>query len=132
MADGKFIGIDYGTKHVGIALSDETGTLAFPKFVFPNNNKLLFAITEFCKEENIKGIVLGESEDLDGTPNPIMKKINVFSERLKEGTGLPIYFEKEFWSSAEARKTPGRTEMTDASAAAIILQRYLDKNKNGN
>jgi putative holliday junction resolvase len=122
-----FLGIDYGTKRVGIAVSDESGRLAFPKKVVPQSPMLLDVVALFAEEEHVRGIVLGESRDLSGRPNPIFDEIKRFGDVLAEKTGLPVMYEQEYWTSQEARKTQGMTEMNDASAAALILQRYLDK-----
>ena len=123
----KFLGVDYGTKRVGIATSDEDGRLAFPKNVLKNTNSLIKEIKEICVEENIVGVVVGESRNLDGTPNPLMKNIDTFMEQMKKEIDVPLYFEPEFFTSHQAQKIQGKNDMLDASAAAIILQSYLDK-----
>ncbi|NTV44829.1 MAG: pre-16S rRNA-processing nuclease YqgF [Candidatus Yonathbacteria bacterium] len=122
-----FLGIDYGTKRVGIAVSDESGRLAFPKKVVPQSPMLLEVIQLFAEEANAQGVVLGESRDLSGRPNPIFDEIKRFGDSVAERTGLPVAYEPEYWTSQEARKTQGMTDMNDASAAALILQRFLDK-----
>ena len=126
----RFLGIDYGTKRVGLALSDEDGQLAFPKSVLSNTDSLIDEIREICVEENISGIVIGESLDLDGTPNPLMKDIGIFMEKLKEEINIPLHLEPEFLTSHQAQKIQGKNKMLDASAAAIILQSFLDKENN--
>lgn len=136
------MGIDYGTKKVGIALSDAEGRLAFPKVILPNNTDLVAAVTEIVTREGAEFVVVGESLDLSGMPNDLMREIRRFSEALTEATGLPVAFQKEFMTSVEARrptdgkkglharktKTPKQGNV-DASAAALILQRYLDANR---
>ena len=126
----RFLGIDYGTKRVGLALSDEDGQLAFPKSVLSNTKDLIEDIKKICVEENISGVVIGESRDLDGTPNPLMKDIEVFMEKLKKEINTPLYLEPEFLTSHQAQKIQGKNSMLDASAAAIILQSFLDKENN--
>ena len=126
----RFLGIDYGTKRVGLALSDEDGHLAFPKSVLSNTDNLIDEIKEICVEENISGVVIGESRDLDGTPNPLMKDIEIFMEQLKKEIDIPLYLEPEFFTSYQAQKIQGKNKMLDASAAAIILQSFLDKENN--
>ena len=123
----RFLGIDYGTKRVGTALSDEDGQLAFPKSVLSNTDSLVDEIKKICAEENISGVVIGESRDLDGTPNPLMKDIEIFMEELKKEINIPLYLEPEFLTSHQAQKIQGKNKMLDASAAAIILQSYLDR-----
>ncbi len=124
----KIIGIDYGNKRVGVAISDISGKLAFPLSVLENNDKLLEKIQVVIKNEEVKKIVVGESKKFSGEPNKIMKDIEVFVEKLKKDTPLEVVLEPEFLSSHQAEYFQGKTEMHDASAAAIILQSYLDRN----
>lgn len=126
----KLLGIDYGTKRVGIATGDSDGGMAFPHAVFPNDKKLISAIKELCGKERVSEIVLGESLDYKMKPNVIMEKITPFKKELENATGLPIHFEREFMTSVAAEHLQGKGDMIDASAAAIILQSYLDKTKN--
>lgn len=126
----RFLGIDYGTKRVGLALSDEDGQLAFPKSVLSNSKDIIEDIKKLCAEEGISGVVIGESRDLDGTPNPLMKDIEIFMEQLKKEIDIPLYLEPEFFTSHQAQKIQGKNKMLDASAAAIILQSFLDKENN--
>jgi putative Holliday junction resolvase len=123
----RMLGVDYGTKRVGLALSSEEEGLAFPYAVIPNTPELIEKVQEICLKENIKGVVIGESCNFDGTPNPVMKKILPFKKRLGEKTGLPVHLEPEYLTSKQARNIQEGSAMTDASAAAIILQSYLDK-----
>jgi len=124
----KTLGIDYGTKKVGIAISDEDGRMAFPHGVLPNDNRLTTVIQELCAKETIGAVVLGESLDFSGQPNPVMKKILAFKKTLEGKLSLPVFLEKEFLTSKQARNIHDSGDLNDASAAAIILQSYLDKN----
>lgn len=138
----KYLGIDYGEKRVGLSISDEGGTLAFPYKIISNNLELVDAIHNICGEEDIVAIVLGESHDLSGKPNKIMGSIEEFKRNLEGELDLPIYFQKEFMTSVEARGRMGKevnnarkekkdkSKKIDDSAAALILQRYLDKKNN--
>ncbi len=125
----RFLGIDYGTKKVGVAMSDESGRVAFPCAVIPNVGDLAEKIQGICIKENIGAIVIGESRDFDGNPNPVMKKILPFKKKLEQMLGLPVFLEPEYLTSKQARNIQEGSAMTDASAAAIILQSYLDKLK---
>jgi len=120
------LGIDYGTKKVGLAVSDETETLAMPLSVLPNNPALLGAIGKVVAERGITGIVIGESKNFKWQDNPLMKRIHAFTEVLKDAVGLPIALEPEFLTTAAARYGSDE-EVLDAAAAALILQSYLDK-----
>ncbi len=126
----KYLGIDYGEKRVGIAISDNEGKVAFPKIVFENNTDLLNKIETFCKENNVEALVIGESKDYKGEDNKINPQIISFKRNLGNVIKLPTFFEPEFMSSMQVEKTFGKTDMLDASAASIILQTFLDKEKN--
>lgn len=123
----KYLGIDYGTKRVGLATSDDEGSMAFPLRVIPNSKQLISDILELCKEEGVGAIVVGESHNFANKPNPLMLRITPFVEKLKHATGLPVSFMPEVLSSQEAARVTGTNETNDASAAAIVLQSYLDQ-----
>ncbi|MEK7585707.1 MAG: Holliday junction resolvase RuvX [Patescibacteria group bacterium] len=135
----RYLGIDYGSKRVGTALSDEDGSLAFPYQIIKNDMALVDTIHNICGKEEVVAIVLGESYDLSGKPNKIMGSIEEFKRNLEAELDLPIYFQKEFMTTVEARGREGKeqnsarkvarneTSPADASAAALILQRFLDR-----
>jgi len=135
----KILGIDYGSKRVGLSLSDEDASFAFPYRIIPNNMELLDTIHNICGTEEVSAIVLGESHDLSGVPNKIMGSIEEFKRNIEAELDLPVYFQKEFLTTVEARGRGGKeinnakkvskqkNTPADASAAALILQRYLDK-----
>lgn len=148
ISKGRFLGIDYGTKRIGLAISDENGQLAFPKEIVLNDKDTFKTIGEILKKENITEIVVGESVDFRGALNALSARIEVFILELEEKFGekinLPIHKQKEFLSSVEARRSPNakaeqktsnshskvkqiKSGRADAKAAGIILQRYLDK-----
>jgi len=133
----RYVGIDYGTKRVGIALSDESNTFALPLKVIENNSKdnnkhvsLVEAINTLACDNEVTHIILGESKDFQGTDNSVMTKIRNFKEQLENLTTLPVLFEPEFMTSQNAERFQGKNDMHDASAAALILQSYLDRIKN--
>lgn len=134
----RFIGIDFGTKRVGVAISDEEGKFAFPHVILENNEKLTKEVVKICEENNISEMVIGESLDENGKPNKVMEYINDFVGVLSFEIGIPINFEKEFMTSFEAQRShfdtrapksraPIKKKHLDDSAAALILQRYLDR-----
>ncbi len=125
----KYLGIDYGEKNVGVAISDVEGKVAFPKIVLQNNPELAEKILDICKESKIEAIVIGESKDYKGEDNKISPKVISFKRELLSLIKLPISLEPEFMSSMQVEKTFGKTEMIDASAASIILQTFMDKEK---
>ncbi len=126
----KYLGIDYGEKRVGIAISDAEGKVAFPKIVLENNAELVQKISEICVDLGAEAVVIGESKDYKGEENKINPKIIAFKKDLLALIKLPMYLEPEFMSSMQVEKTFGKTDMLDASAASIILQTFLDKEKN--
>lgn len=140
----KYLGIDYGTKRVGLAISDESGTLARPLETI-NSKGSLDRILQICKDELIQEIVIGKSLNIYGGQNDVQELINEFVVDLTIQTPIPIHFQDEAFSSHVAHGSQGKemlnatknkiskTENLDAKAAAVILQRYLDKklkNKN--
>ncbi len=123
----RYLGIDFGSKKVGISISDPENTYALPKGVLPNDDKLISQIKKICEENEITGIVLGESKDLQGKDNIIMKELVSFKEKIEKELKLPIHLEPEFFTSMEAKQLQGNIKLIDASAAAIILKSFLDK-----
>lgn len=123
------LGIDFGTKRVGVALSDTSEVLAFPKVTLTNTKNLVSELAEICKKENVRIIVLGHSLDSQRNDNPVMEKVHPFKTELETTLGIPVIFEQESWSSMEATRFQGENVNIDASAAAIILQRFLDKQR---
>lgn len=126
----KYLGIDYGEKRVGLAVSDEEGKVAFPLDVLSNDKRLLDRVKKICADEKIESIVIGESKDFGGKDNMIMKDAKIFYKALKKSVKLPTHWEIEFYTSKEAERLQGKHGMLDASAAAIILKSYLDKTRN--
>ena len=123
----KYLGIDFGTKKVGVANSDEDGRLAFPMMICPNDKSLMTDILEIAKAMKISVIVIGESLDGHGKPNPVARLAREFAIELEyDLPNVKIAFEKEWYSSVEARRIDGERDVDDR-AAAIILQRYLDR-----
>lgn len=125
----RLMGIDYGTKRVGIALSDESGKMAFPHLVLDNDAKLVDKLEEIIDERKVGEIVVGHSLGRDGQANPVHAAVEELIGDLTLRVGLPIHLEPEQYSTQEALREQGRTAQTDASAAAIILNSYLTKNK---
>ncbi len=123
----KYLAIDYGTKRVGLATSDDGGTMAFPLRVLLNSRSLAAHIAKICRDEHIDTIVMGESLNFQNKHNTIMGAITSFAATLKEETGLPFVFMNEVLSSQEAMRIQGDNAENDASAATIVLQSYLDK-----
>lgn len=125
----KYLGIDYGKKRIGIALSDDTLTLAFPHKTLGNSKTVADEILEIVTSQEVSRVVIGESKNLDMRDNPIMADIRALKARLEE-QGIDVALHPEFYSSAQVVSHMGeQNKAIDASAAAIILQNYLDLQK---
>jgi putative Holliday junction resolvase len=124
----RMLGIDYGSKRVGLALSDESNKFALPLSVITNDSELVEKVEKIAIDNEVGEIVMGESRDFSGKPNSILLDSLEFKEKL-EARGFLVNFEPEFLTSVQAERWQGKNELLDASAAAIILQSYLDKEK---
>jgi putative Holliday junction resolvase len=126
----RYLGIDYGSKRVGVALSDEGNTFALPHSVIQNSEELVEDLRKIIHENKVGHIILGESKNFKGEDNKIMKDIRNFKEDLENTLNMPVIFEPEFLTSHEAEHIQGKNDMHDASAAALILKSYLERIKN--
>jgi|AntRauTorckE6833_2_1112554.scaffolds.fasta_scaffold06942_3 putative transcription antitermination factor YqgF len=124
------LGIDFGTKKIGLALTDESGVMAFPHTVLPNDAVFLDTVESLILEKGVEEIVIGHSLNLDGVPNPVQTHIDSFIADMTLRHPIPIHLEPEQLSTQQAAKTTGKNDQTDAAAAAIILDTYLTKLKN--
>jgi len=127
----RYLGIDFGEKRVGIAISDEDGKFAFPTVVLANNKDLVKGIVDLCMQNRVEVVVMGESRNYQGQINEIMWKIQGFKKQL-ETIGYKVIYEPEFMTSVQASQITGENKMLDASAAAIILQAYLNREHKDN
>ena len=140
----RYMGIDFGTKRIGIAVSDESGVMAFPHAVIFNTHNLISDILKICNNQNVFEIVVGESKNFQGQDNLVMVDINKFVNDLKQNLNVPVILHPEFLTSKQAerlgvkaerlvsklKKQPKVNVMLDAGAATIILQSYLDIKSN--
>lgn len=140
----KYLGIDYGTKRIGVAVSDDTATLAFPLGLVAAGDGALEEVLELARENGVETVVMGESRNFKGEANPLMHDIEKFKVAL-EAAGKKVLLEPEYMTSAAAghqhahahdahtgrptRKEAVSKEFLDSSAAALILQSYLDRNR---
>jgi putative Holliday junction resolvase len=133
----KYLGIDVGTKYIGLATSDEGGSLAFPASVVTSADAKQ-AILAIIADQGIEAVVVGYSLDQAGKENAVAEKARRFIEGLS--IGLPVHWQDERFSSLEAsrhlfdnrpianpRRKEKNTGRDDHAAAALILQRFLDK-----
>jgi putative Holliday junction resolvase len=119
------MGIDFGSKKVGIAFTDEGGSMAFPHSVVPNDASLLSTLGALIAEKDVEEIVIGHSLDKTGTPNAIHAQVEELMTDLTLAVGLPIHLEPEHYTTQQASRIMGKTANTDAAAAALILESFL-------
>lgn len=120
----KYLGIDYGKKRIGLALSDSEGKMAFPKETVSNNDQFLSFIKKYMEDNKAEAVVLGASYRQNQEANPIMKEILELKKAL-EDDGVTVFLEREDFSSMHAGLLAENRENLDGSAAAIILERFL-------
>ncbi len=125
----RLMGIDFGSKRVGVALSDESGAMAFPHAVVPTATATLDVLA-LARKEGVGTVVVGLSADFQNRENPIMVPARAFAEELARELGIPVVFEPEFLTSMEASRLQGEHEQSDASAAALILNSYILRTRN--
>jgi putative Holliday junction resolvase len=130
----RYLGIDYGTKKVGLALSDEAGSMGFPHGILPNDGRLIDEVIDLVARKQVEAVVIGDSLNFDGNPNAVAKAAKEFGMLLERRTGLSVEFEPEMLTTQEARRgfdglrEPGANlKEVDASAAALILTSYLSR-----
>lgn len=123
----RYLGIDYGARLVGVAISDPSGQIAFPLKVLKNNERLPELLADLARAEGAERIVMGESLTYSGQANPVMAGIKRLEEILKREFNLEVYLEPEWLTSREAEREIGADELLHARAAAIILRSFLER-----
>ena len=138
----RIIGLDYGTKTVGVALSDALGITAQPveTITRKEENKLrkTYARIEAIIEENdVEKIVVGLPKNMNNTIGPKGELSLSFKKKLEDRLDIPVYLQDERLTTREAEavlisnntRRNNRKKVIDSLAATIILQSYLDKEK---
>jgi putative Holliday junction resolvase len=135
----RVLAVDHGEKHIGLALSDPTATIASPLLVIKHVSRLMDAaqVANLASEHEVGLIVIGQSFDEEGRPNLAGRRAARFAEALKVQTQIPVILWDESFSTQDARAA--RIEMgvsrkkraghLDELAAVIILRSYLDAQK---
>ncbi|WJI91783.1 Holliday junction resolvase RuvX [Weissella viridescens] len=137
---GRLLGLDVGSKTVGVAVSDVLGWTAQGVEIIPidedNNEFGMERMTELVKEYQPSGFVLGLPKNMNNTSGPRVEAAQAYGELLKENFGLPIDFQDERLTTVEAERMlieeadtsrKKRKKVIDKLAAALILQNYLDR-----
>jgi putative Holliday junction resolvase len=131
---GRILGIDHGSKRIGLALSDAGATLARPLAVVAGEEALWPELERLLGEEEIERVVIGLPRNMDGTLGPKAREVLAFKERLEARTGLPVETWDERLTSREAERALRARGLSsrqmrgkvDKLAAQILLQSYLD------
>jgi len=128
----RYLGIDYGTKRIGLSLSDDEGSFAFPYKTIQNDEEVIDALMNICGEEDVSEVVVGIPEKGE-TKNRAKR----FGESVHSALEIPVHVISEDLSSFHvmslnptkptARNPKEKMVKDDAKSAAIILQRFLDK-----
>ncbi len=122
----KYLGIDYGSKRVGVAVSDDAASIAFPRITLGNSRTLLQDILALIKKEGVSVVVIGDTRGSGGAENPVTAEAEAFAASLAS-EGVVVERIWELWSSIEASRYAEKgDEHDDSAAAAVILQRFLD------
>lgn len=135
----RILGIDYGERRVGLALSDPTGTLATPQDVIlrrPGKRPPLKRIEEFARLHGVEKVVVGLPLTLQGEEDAWCAEVRQVGDALALRLGVPVLYVDERFSSVQAeravrsaglpRKRREEKARVDAGAAAVILQAFLD------
>ena len=133
----RILGVDPGEKHIGLAVSDDTGLVARPLATFRHISRAQDAarIVAAAQSQQASLIILGYALDSDGQPGPQARHAEKLAEALRAQTALPVALADESYSSleaAESLRAAGKTrrarrEQIHAAAAAALLQSYLDE-----
>jgi putative Holliday junction resolvase len=137
----RILAVDHGEKRIGLAVSDPTGTIANPLTVLEHVSRPVDAaqVATIAVDQGAVLIVIGQSFDEDGLPNPAGRRAARFATALREQTDLPVELWDESFSTQTARAArvqmgvsrKGRAGHLDEIAATVILQSYLDAHVHG-
>lgn len=135
---GRLLALDVGEKRVGVAICDETRTLARPLFTLKRASKQedFARLAAVCAEHTIEKVIVGLPRLLHGDEGSQARRVRRYAAELQAALNLPIDFWDERFSSVDAQerlaassRKPRAKGDIDSAAAAIILQEYLDNNK---
>ena len=121
----KILGVDYGLKWIGVAITDDGNKMAFPCETFENNFKLFSRLNELIKRESIYKIIIGLPLNKNMKPTSQTTEIENWAEKLIKEVDLPIEFENEILTTKAAVQSGAKDR--HSASAAILLQSYLDR-----
>lgn len=132
----RILGLDPGSKRVGVAISDELQMIAQPVEFIPAApfDELEKRIVQFVEEQDVETIIVGMPRNMDGSYGPAAEKSKAFIEKLRAIVSVPIREWDERLTSTQANRIlidgnvsrAKRKEKVDKMAAAILLQSFLD------
>ena len=132
----RILALDHGTKRIGVAVSDETKTIAQPLEYIPAEPfvDFLARLKKLLLEKEIDLVLVGLPRNMDGTYGPAAQKVEAFVAVLRSAITVPIKTWDERLTSSQANRIliegkvrrDKRKEKVDKMAAAILLQSYLD------
>ncbi len=132
----RYLGVDLGTKRVGVALSDPSGILASPLATFAHRSLREDAahVAGLCAAHGVERVVVGWPRNMDGSLGPAARQAEAFAARLRADTGLSVELWDERLSTVAADRAmirggvrrEARREARDRIAAAMVLQSRLD------
>lgn len=135
------LGIDFGERRIGLALSDPAGRLATPWGVVERDTdrRAVHRIASLARDEAVARLVLGEPHDLEGRAGESAERVRRFGSKLERVTGLPVTYVDEALTTVEAiarldaanLDRRDHLERRDAVAAQILLQELLDRETEG-
>lgn len=124
----RYLGIDHGDKRIGLAVSDTEGSFAFPlKTISNRGRRALKDIKKLVEAEKISGVVIGIPVAADGSETKQAQKVRDFAKGLRREIAPDFYLENELLTSRLVGQAGIKKKHADKSAAALILQAYLDK-----
>lgn len=127
----KSLGIDYGNKRIGVAVSDDSGILAFPHATVENTPASFSEIQRIVTEEKAEAVVIGMPMSFSGGMSAQAQAVRRFGDALASSLSCPIFYENELFTTTMAERSGASKATVDQSAAAIILQSWIDRNKKG-
>jgi len=119
-----FLGIDYGTKRIGLAKANSELKIATPLTTIPNNKDTFERIREIVNSEDIKEVIIGVPVSFDGKEHAFAKEARNFGEKLGLRLDKKVHFQNEVLTSQQSQRD--QVGDLDSSSAALILQSYLD------
>jgi len=131
----RFLGIDHGTRRIGLAYGDEIGVATpLPAIASEDPSRQWKAIAAILKKRRITEVVVGHPLNMDGSSGPKALQVEAFARRLRAEFNLPVHLVDERLTSYEAestippskRRAVRRSGLIDSRAATIILQDYLE------